>query len=513
MLYLNSQTSPNYVSDKIISLTSYSLVFETINDLGFNIEYYVEGQIKTSEAYSIRPIIFEPISLSKNFGLEFNVDIVNNNQFDLTLFENAKETFNFGEVINTDYGSFKIVLNDKLDNSQLANYPNILVKWLNPHEVTSRYLKKLKVRKLSKSSSIVEISSTGQDLQKETLFLNKLSENFIKNSVLNKNKASLNIIRFIDDQLIDIKDTLGRIETSLLDFKSKNGAVKLNVESEQFFKDITNLQEEKSKIIVENKYLEYLSNYINSKPSYEDIIVPLSYGISNQTLTELISDLVDFQVERNVLNPNGNLNNPIIAELDIKIERIISSIENIIESLNAKNAILLSDLSKRINSSEELLNFIPNAERQLVNIERNYELSERIYLELMTKRMEAAITAASHVSDAKVIEPAIVQSGSQTSPNKRQNLLIAFIVGLLIPFIIVIIRQLFDNTISSSQDIKANSNIPFVGHIVRNHTGFNLILEKKPKSKISESFEMSIQHRVFTNKIRSFENPSFYLLN
>ena len=488
MLHFNSQSSSNYVFDKIISLTSYSLIYETIDDLDFNIEYLLEGKLKNSEAYSICPIVFEPISLTNNFGLEFKIDIVNNNQFDLTVAGNSEEALHFGEVINTDYGSFKIVLNDKINNSKISDYPNIYVKWLNPHTVTTKYINKLKVKKLSKSSSIIEVSIAGQDIGKETLFLNKLTENFLKNTILNKNKASLNIIQFIDDQLIEIKDTMGKIESTLLDFKSKNGVVKLNVESEQFFKDITNLQEEKSKIIVENKYLEYLSNYINSKSSYEDIIVPLSYGISNRTLTELISDLIDFQVERNVLNPNGNLNNPIINELDIKIERIISSIESIIESLNAKNAILLADFSKRINSSEKLLNFIPSAERQLVNIERNYELSERIYLELMSKRMEAAITAAGHVSDAKIVEPAIVQTGILISPNKKQNLLIAFIVGLLIPLLITIINQLLNNTIVSSYDIKNNSKIPFVGYIFRNHTGFNIIVEKKPKSKISESF-------------------------
>jgi len=230
MLHFNSHSSSNYVFDKIISLTSYSLIFETIDDLDFNIEYFLEGKLKNSEAYSICPIVFEPISLTNNFGLEFKIDIVNNNQFNFSVAENSEETVHFGEVINTDYGSFKIVLNDKINNSKISDYPNIYVKWLNPHAVTSKYRNKLKVKKLSKSSSIIEVSITGQDVGKETLFLNKLTENFLKNTILNKNKASLNIIQFIDNQLIEIKDTMGKIESTLLDFKSKNGVVKLNLE-------------------------------------------------------------------------------------------------------------------------------------------------------------------------------------------------------------------------------------------------------------------------------------------
>lgn len=488
ILLLNNQNNSFNFSDNLFSLTSFPLILETVKDLNFNIEYFVLGNIKNSEAYSIKPIIFEPISLKNNYGTEFHIDIINQNQFELSYVNHQNQLFSFGETIETSFGSFRIILNDQVNISKLETYPDLIIKWLSPYAVTKSYINKLKVRRISKFSSIVEVSSGGEDLLKETLFLNKLASNYIKNNVNNKNKASINTIRFIDEQLFNIKDTLDNIETQLQVFKSNNSVIELNVESEKFFKDISTLQDEKSKMIVENKYLDYLSDYLTTQTTFEDIIVPTSYGISNPMLNRLISDLVDMQLERNVLNPNGNLKNPILSELDTKIEKLKFTIINSIDNLKSKNKLLLSDLTERINSSEEMLSIIPKTERQLINIERHYELSESIYLQLMNKRIEASIKAAGHVPDAKVIESAIVQSGTLIAPNKKQNLIISLLFGLLFPLSIVIFRQLFNNKIFDTDDVKNKSNIPFMGIVSRNHSGFSLIIDKKPKSRISESF-------------------------
>ena len=73
------------------------------------------------------------------------------------------------------------------------------------------------------------------------------------------------------------------------------------------------LQNEKSKIIIENKYFDYLSEYLNKKSSLEDVIIPVSYGISDKLLNDLIDNLVELQLERKILNPNGLLRNPAIS--------------------------------------------------------------------------------------------------------------------------------------------------------------------------------------------------------
>ena len=184
-------------------------------------------------------------------------------------------------------------------------------------------------------------------------------------------------------------------------------------------------------------------DYLNKKSSYEDIIIPVSYGISNNLLNDLITQLVDLQLERDLLNQNGTLINPVISELNSKIERLKSTLKDMISNLKSKNSILNSDFSKRIKVSEDMLKSLPSVERELINIERHYDLSENIYLLLMTKRTEAGVLSAGNVSDAKVVEPAIIQSGVLVSPNKTQNNLIALLIGIFLPLTVLTLLSYF----------------------------------------------------------------------
>ena len=207
------------------------------------------------------------------------------------------------------------------------------------------------MNRISSDATIVNISVKGEDLVKETEFLNKLCENYIQNDLNNKNEVSKNTINFIENQLYEIKDSLNLIEAQLQIFKKNNGVVQISVESENFYDDIKVLQNEKSKIFIENKYFDYLSNYLSKKSSYEDVIVPVSYGISNNLLNNLIDDLVDLQLEREILNPKGSLRNPAISDLDSKIDELKSTLNDMILNLKSKNNILLNDFSSRIKVS------------------------------------------------------------------------------------------------------------------------------------------------------------------
>ena len=144
----------------------------------FNVEYYIQGNIKTAETYKYRPITFTPIDFSQRYGQDFSLVLVNQNQYTIESSKMAKKTYQFNEVVNSSYGSFSVSLNDYFDLDKINDYPTLIVKVENPHYITKLYKNKIKVNRLSKMASIINISVEGEDLVKETEFLNKLCENY-----------------------------------------------------------------------------------------------------------------------------------------------------------------------------------------------------------------------------------------------------------------------------------------------------------------------------------------------
>lgn len=471
-------------NDEILKLKSYPIVYKTIQSLNLNIQYFIQGDIKTSETYDWKPIEFKPYNLNDSYGLSFSVNVIDNNRFSLKSdFIESKE-YLFGEKIFYNSGYFTISFNQNfnIDNGII---PVTRVKFNNPHVTTKKYLSAIKTKPIEKGASVLEISIIGEDLEKETIFLNELTKTYINNSLEVKNFVSERTINFIDNQIQEIRDTLDLLESKLQIFKTENSISISSSDAKNYYKDIQDLQQQKSKIIIEQKYFNYLLSYLDNNTNYIDIIVPVSYGINNEVLTDLTKRLTNLQLERNLLASQSNL---IAKNLQDKINELKNSIKSSIEnSLNA-NEIVLADINTRLSISQDLLKSLPSIEREMVNINRHYKLSENIYLYLLEKRAEYGILGASNMSDAKVIEPAILQSGFLIRPKRDKITLICMSIGFLLPIIIINTIIFLNDKILTIDDVKKHSDIPFLGSIGKNDTVNDLIVSAKPKSSITESF-------------------------
>lgn len=484
----NNFSSINF-TDEISFISSYSTIYKTVQELNFNISYFIEGDIKTVETYNFRPVTFVPFNLEDYYGLQLFVDVIDQKTFELSINDQDPQLYSFGDKINYKEGYFQILLNEYFSISEEDDfYPNTLIKWINPHRVAKTYKNKISVDRLYKDASILNVSIVGESPEKETVFLNKLSEIYIEQNLKNKNKASENTLKFIDKQLNEIRDSLSYIESQLQDFKQDNSFSKVDKNSDRFYEKISVLQSQKSIVVIEQKYLDYLSNYLTENIKYDDLVIPSVYGIENDVISSLSEKLISLQIELNSIDPDGNLVNPIKDNINNNISQLKNNILEAITSQQATNKILLIDIENRIALIDQMLNTLPLVERQLVNIERHYKLSESIYLFLLEKRTETGILGASNVSDARVLEASLLQNSRLLSPNRKQNYLICILLGFIIPIAIFTLKQTFNTNITSFNEIKQNTKIPFSGSIGKNFSGSELVVIENPKSNIAEGF-------------------------
>jgi capsular exopolysaccharide synthesis family protein len=175
-----------------------------------------------------------------------------------------------------------------------------------------------------------------------------------------------------------------------------------------------------------------------------------------------------------------------VPKLAIQIENLKKTISDNIAAVSKTTSLSIDEMNKRIRRIEGEISRMPVTQRQLGSIERKYRLSDAIYNYLLEKHAEAKITKASNLPDDIVVEPAMGKG--QISPNTRKNYLIAFLLGLAMPFGFLMVKSVLNKKIESQDDIERLTNEPVLGKIMHNRYKTTNVMFEYPKSNISESF-------------------------
>jgi capsular exopolysaccharide synthesis family protein len=141
---------------------------------------------------------------------------------------------------------------------------------------------------------------------------------------------------------------------------------------------------------------------------------------------------------------------------------------------------------------------------------------------LLQKREEAELSLASKINNTRVVDYAIDQ-GSKT-PNRTQIKLLSFLVGLLLPVTIILLKDFFNNKISERQQIENGTTVGIVGEISYVKSKKVLQISSKSRNALSEQFRILRTNLNYANNNRkpktimvssfiSGEGKSFVSLN
>lgn len=483
------QKSPkNLIANKIYELSSYPIIFQTLDDLNFDIEYYLVGNIKNSITYDTPFKVIVVNNKNKLLNRTFKITYVDEKVFNLS---NKKlkinKNFLYGKKINLLGANLKVVKNvDFISNN--SEPTACLVKFKSLQKLTKKYQTNLKFAQEQKKSSIVKIDLKCLDEKKGVIFLNKLTENFIKNEINKKNLSSQKTILFIDNQLNNMRDSLENIENKVKVFKQNNGLTEISVTAQNLY-DKLNIYEKKILSIKNyNEYLSYLSSYLESMVNLDEIKIPPNELNENNLIRKLINDLIDIQFQKSLLVRSGQIKNPAVLQYERASLQIVSNLkENIILSLN-NNKQELREVNEQKILIENEINELPKIEKELLEINRIKSINENIYTFLLRKKSEIDISASSNIADTKILESAVFFNKKPIIPNKNQNILLATFLGFIFPLLFFLFFDLFNDKILSRFDIEKLSSIPILGIIGRNNNINNLLSKINPKSMIFEGF-------------------------
>ena len=464
--------SVNNVDNEIEILRSRTIVESTVKKLNLNINLVVEGSVVDRDIYHDSPIRVNFISktlLFNDANLILRYNAVTDNTFELTneidnenIILGTKKVFNYGEKIPTSLGILTINKTNNIVDNTRVNYKSVKIS-INPVEsVVESYKSRIDVEPISKTSSVVNISITDPVQRRAEVFLDNMIQIYNQDAAQDKNFISENTSQFIAGRLALIAKELDGVEQDVESFKKTNRLTDIESEAKLFIQGSSEYDKKGVETEIQLNVVSSLLDFM--KKSTNSDLLPTNLITEDGDTGGLITSYNKLVLDRNRILKSATTENPSVIKLDQQISSLKSNMTASLKRMQSN----LQIQNRNIRSQENLLNNkigkIPFQERQFRVIARQQKVKEELYLYLLQKREETAISLAATEPNARVID--VAKAGKfPVSPKKKIIYLAGILMGLLIPFGFIYIDDLLDTKIKSKLDLEGKTQIPFIGDI------------------------------------------------
>ena len=477
--------STKSIDNEIQVLKSSGLMQRVISELGLAVGYYVDEPVRTTELYgSSLPIKMLIQRLDSNAtGKQFTIDIKSSNSFELDDHEGHITSNAFGQQIQKPYGIFTIIAIPlkKFENKK------IIIRIQDIKKIANHYNKSVTIQPPSKIASVLQISLVDPVPEKAKNIINKLVSVYNNEAIEDKNLMASNTLAFLDERLKYVTSELSNVEKGVEQYKSANGLTDIGTQASNYTAQASDYNKQLSEWATQIEVLESIERYMRKEGSQYSM-VPSTLGISDPTLLGLIGKFNELQQERERMLRTILPNNPLVQNLN---EQLANLRVNILENLhNIKVGLEITSTNLRVNSGrfQSQIKHVPAMERKIQDIIRQQAIKQNIYVYLLQKREETALSLAATTSAARVIDSA-TGGNSPISPNDQETYFMALLLGLGIPFAGIYARNVLNNRVQTIYDVSAITAAPIIGEIGNNQFD-TVVVTEASRSAIAEMFRL-----------------------
>ena len=489
-------SSSSNVDNEIEVLRSKSLAREVVNNLGLFVTYMDEDEFPSKELYHTSPVL---VSLTHQEAdklpgrMEINMILQPTGALGVQITvgekEYRKQFDKLPAVFPTDEGTIAFFANN--DTLSAVCPENItkerhITAFINrPFSVLKEYVSSLSIAPTSKTTSVVVISLENTNTRRGREYINKLLEMYNINANNDKNEVAQKTAEFIDERIGIISKELGSTEQDLENFKRSAGITDLNSEAQIALTGNAEYEKKRVENQTQINLVMDLQRYMKGN-EYE--VLPSNIGLQDAASAGAIDRYNQMLVERKRLLRTSTENNPTIINLDTSIRAMRTNVQATLDATLKGLQITKEDLAREASRYSRRINDAPTQERQFVSIARQQEIKSGLYLMLLQKREENAITLAATANNAKIIDEALADD-NPISPKKTIVYLAALVLGVGLPVGVIYLIGLTKFKIEGRADVEKLTSLPVVGDIplADEKTGSIAVFENQ-NNLMSETF-------------------------
>ncbi len=482
--------------DKIQSETyviqSRTLLYKAAIKLNYQYSFFRKGRILETESYPNFPfeLLLDNIDSSSIFTYNFTISQLTKLKYKLTITNNGALISNaeyfYGQELIVGANKFRVI-RPMIPDSDLDEFT---FHFNHPTNVMGRLMGGLNVREVGKGINIMSLSFKSTNAIFASDALNAIISQYRVFDRDQKGVAAAQTIEFIDAQLEKLSMKVRDAEQLLEQYKVGNSILNIEDSKKLAYQKLRDLDVQKNIINIQSIAIDLLEEQV--KANKESITLNFSMeGSDDKLLGELVNQMNTLLNERIKKQSLYSDNAAPIQEIDRQIEESKRAITLNIKAARDRNNRTVKFLEKQLSTAVNELKTIPSAERDLINLNRDFEINQKVYSYLQEKRLEASIAKSAIMPSSNVIDDAIPSYGV-VAPNVKSVYTTAISISVIISIALILLARLLNQRIFDKETVEMITSVPILG-VIRTFPGTidknssQILSLSNPKSMFSES--------------------------
>lgn len=514
------------VDDEIFVISSHTVYRDVVRDLGiYKIHNVRKGFLNNVFEYPDFPIdvIAAPgVSDTLRTGISFKIKI---NDKGLASVEAKAKNKVVADVkdaalpvsLNTPYGHFVVdTTSAYVPGKSLKTTVSII-----GYDAAAELLSKDVSASIgSKRSNAIRLGIQTVNTEYGKDVLNEIIAKYNERGIADKNLQGEKTAKFIDERLALISGDLSEAESDIQSYKEKKGIIDVGAEAAYQTEKRSEIEKELIKAETEAEIIKLTGEFI-ADPANAYSLIPMTS--ENKGLQEAVKAYNELVLERMSLASNAKPGNRALKMLDEQISAMSANISTSVAKAYDNMEVTVRELRSEMNSALGRLGSVPSQEREFLNMKRQQEVKQQLYLFLLQRREETAMMLANATPKGLIVDEAYALN-KPVSMSKIMIMLIALIIGCCIPPVLLYIRKLMRTKFETKAEVENLVDIPVLGEVCLDNSGRTLVAVKGDHSSTTELFNLLRSHLPFVlgtsdNKVvlltstQSGEGKSFVSIN
>lgn len=485
------------VNNEALTLQMPAMILETIKRLHLDYSYNVDGTFHKNTLYgSTLPVQTDIKDLADNANLSFVLLLKPDENFTVSDFNYGESEGNvyfgkLGDTLSTVAG--KMIISKSPYYQKPQKDQKIYVTRTGLYTMQDLVRARLDVNISNKQATIIDMSYRDVNTQRAEDFLNTLIAVSRETWVKDKNQVAVSTSEFINERLKVIESELGNVDNSISSYRSEN----LIVDNEAQTNVYMNQAAQATNAITELNNQLYMVRYLKQhlQRGGNNQLLPENSGLSNSAIEQQFKEFNSLVLQRNNLVANSSESNPLVQDIDKKLNSIRSTIVSGLDNEQAMLNERIRGQQSTVSTNTGRLASNPTQQKYLLSVERQQKVKEELYLYLLQKREENELGQAFTAYNTRVVNPPM-GSMKPTSPKTKQILAIALLLGLAIPLVLLYLKEMINTKVRGKKDIE-KLTVPYLGEVPLYYSkksgktlGMQIVVKPQKRDIINEAFRV-----------------------